>query len=360
MEQHSGSGSTTAAADLPRLAAQLNAADEADRLRAAVALGGLRTPEALAILAARLEVPDTWPVVEAVMGALVSAGPAAKSTLERLCERSESSDARGRLQQVLQVLESTGEAGAATTGHAGSRQSAAAARPGRRPRSSTRLDPVPWGPRDSLLGVVVAQFPEIVPALLAMLAGVTAASSAPTDARAIAAVVGTLVFDSWWIVWAWVFSLRKLHLGPSAWGFRRPRLSILWLVPLALAATIVVDVVYGSFVSLPQSGAMSRFPHTAAGLVLLVIGACVLAPLFEETFFRGFLFQGFASWRGAFWGAAISSALWSAGHFEPALFAPLFVDGLILCWVFRRNGSIWANIATHAAINVLAVLSWVH
>ena len=94
--------------------------------------------------------------------------------------------------------------------------------------------------------------------------------------------------------------------------------------------------------------------------MLLVIGACVLAPLFEETFFRGFLFQGLASWRGALWGAVISSALWSAIHLEPAVFIPLFIDGLLLAWVFRRNGSLWANIATHAAINVLAVLSWLH
>ena len=92
----------------------------------------------------------------------------------------------------------------------------------------------------------VAQFPEVVPALLTVLDGVKAASSAPTDARAVAAVVGTVIFDSWWIVWAWVFSLRKFHLGPSAWGFRRPRLSILWLVPLAVAATIVGGTAYST------------------------------------------------------------------------------------------------------------------
>jgi membrane protease YdiL (CAAX protease family) len=252
------------------------------------------------------------------------------------------------------------DAGDAMTGQVGPGQSAVVARQRRRRRSSTRLDSVPWGPRDSLLGVVVAQFPEVVPALLTVLAGVKAASSAPTDARAIAAVVGTVIFDSWWIVWAWVFSLRKFHLGPSAWGFRRPRLSILWLVPLAVAATIVVDMVYGSLVSVPPNWIVSRFPHTTLGFVLLVIGACVLAPLFEETFFRGFLFQGLASWRGAFWGAVISSALWSAGHLEPAAFVPLFVGGLLLAWVFRRNGSIWTNIATHAAINALAVLAWIH
>ena len=84
-----------------------------------------------------------------------------------------------------------------------------------------------------------------------------------------------------------------------------------------MAATIVVDMVYGSLVSVPPNWIVSRFPHTTLGFGLLVIGACVLAPLFEETFFRGFLFQGLASWRGAFWGAVISSALWSAGHLRP-------------------------------------------
>jgi membrane protease YdiL (CAAX protease family)/uncharacterized RDD family membrane protein YckC len=229
-----------------------------------------------------------------------------------------------------------------------------------RARGEAGLNSVPWGAREAVLGFVVAQFPEIVPALLTLLAGITAASSMPTTARAVAAVVGTLVFDSWWVAWAWVFSLRKFRLGLSAWGFRRPGLSMLWLTPLAVFAGIVADLVYARFVTVPQSHLVSRFPHTTAGLVLLVIGACVLAPLFEETFFRGFLFQGLAAWRGAFWGAVISSALWSAVHMQPGVFVPLFVNGLLLCWVFRRGRSIWTNIAVHATINAIAVLAWVH
>jgi membrane protease YdiL (CAAX protease family) len=229
-----------------------------------------------------------------------------------------------------------------------------------RVRGEAGLNPIPWGAREAVLGFVVAQFPEIVPALLTLLAGITAASSMPTTARAIAAVVGTMVFDSWWVAWAWVFSLRKFRLELSAWGFRRPGLSILWLTPLAVFAAIVVDLAYTRFVTVSQNHLVSQFPHTTAGLVLLVIGACVLAPLFEETFFRGFLFQGLAAWRGAFWGAVISSTLWSAVHMQSAVLLPLFVNGLLLCWVFRRGRSIWTNIAVHATINAIAVLAWVH
>jgi membrane protease YdiL (CAAX protease family) len=45
---------------------------------------------------------------------------------------------------------------------------------------------------------------------------------------------------------------------------------------------------------------------------------------------------------------------------QPAVFVSLFVNGLLLCWVFRRGRSIWTNVAVHAAINAIAVLAWVH
>ena len=331
--------------ELSRLEAQLNASEEAERVRAAKALGTLATPEALAVLAARLEVPDRLTVIAAIMDALAAAGPTARPTLERLHEHAESDDARRRLKQVLETVDSTGTAGGTATDHIGPDQSAVTS-PVRK-RSPDMLRPVPWGLREALLGEVVAQFPEVVPALLTLLAGITAASSGPTNARALAAVVGTAVFDGWWIAWAWVFSLRKFHLDLSAWGFRRPRLSILWLVPLAVVASTVVEAIWGGFVHVPRSSLERQFPHTALGITLVVVGACILAPLFEEVFFRGFLFQGFASWRGALWGAVISSALWSAGHAELALFVPFFVIGLLQCWVFRRGGSIWTNVAVH-------------
>jgi membrane protease YdiL (CAAX protease family) len=342
------------------LVARLDARDMNERIAAANALGSLGSPEALAALAARLETPDRQEVVEAVMRALAAGGPETRPALERLRGLSESLDARLRMEQVLRSLDVAESADGPAKGELARQADEEAAPAPPRRRSRRALEPAPWGARDALLGLVIAQFPEIVPALITLLAGVTAASSAPTTARGVAAVVGTLVFDTWWIIWAWVFSLRRFSLRLSAWGFRRPPLAILWLVPLAVVISTAVAVVYGSFVSVPQGRAMGQFTHSMSGLVMFVVGACVLAPLFEETFFRGFLFQGLATWRGALLGAALSSALWSAGHLEPAAFVPIFVDGLLLCWVFRRSGSLWTNVAVHAAINAMAVIVWLH
>lgn len=225
------------------------------------------------------------------------------------------------------------------------------------PRPTKPSPRVPWGLRETLLGLVVAQFPQFVPVVLVLIAGAGAAA-APTTSRAVATVVGTILYDGWWIVWAWVFSLRKFGLKLSAWGFCRPRLSIIWIVPLVVIASLTMELIYGRWVHVPQEAVASRFPHTLTGLILFAVGACVLAPLCEETFFRGFLFPGFASWRGPVWGAIISSALWSAGHRELALFVPFFLIGLLLCWAYRRGGSIWTTIAIHAIMNTIAVLSW--
>ena len=216
---------------------------------------------------------------------------------------------------------------------------------------------MPWGLRETLFGLVVALLPDVLPSVLILLPGL-AASVAPTTYTSVAAIGGTVVYDGWWIVWAWFFSLRKFRLKLSAWGFRRPSLSIVWIVPLVVVASDGMELLYSHWVRVPAEGVASKFPHSDIGLALFAIGACVLAPFFEEVFFRGFLFQGFSSWRGPLVAAILSSALWSVGHRSVALFVPIFVVGLLMCWAFRRTGSLWTTIAIHVAMNTLAVLSW--
>lgn len=347
--------------ELERLTKRLTAHDHDERLSAVSGLADLGTPEALTVLAQSLETPNAIAVTEAVVQALALSAPTNRLILEDLRRQAESDAARARLTEALQLADR--QARSPANGIAGSRPVARPARPDKpltqpmTPRADRALPAVPWGLRDSILGTVVAMFPVTVPALVTWIAGLTATAVA-TTAVAVAVVVGQLLYDGWWLVWAWVFSLRKFKLSLSAWGFRRPKLSALWLVPIVVVAATIVDVIYARLAHPPAQVLVAHFPHTVAGLVLLILSACVCAPLFEETFFRGFLFQGLASWRGPLLAAALSSALWSAGHRQLSIFLPLFVTGLLMCWAFRRSGSLWTTIAIHMAMNVVAVLGW--
>lgn len=89
---------------------------------------------------------------------------------------------------------------------------------------------------------------------------------------------------------------------------------------------------------------------------LLWLAFVLGAPLFEEIFFRGFLFKGL---EGPIkpWGAIVAtSAVWSAIHVQYDLYGigTIFVIGLLLGAARRRTGSIFAPLAMHAFANLVA------
>ena len=83
---------------------------------------------------------------------------------------------------------------------------------------------------------------------------------------------------------------------------------------------------------------------------LFLVGA-VIAPIVEEIFFRGFLFQGFRQKYGWMPAVFISSAIFGAAHLDPVALIPTFVLGCVLAYMYHRSNSVWPGIIFHAAIN---------
>jgi membrane protease YdiL (CAAX protease family) len=87
--------------------------------------------------------------------------------------------------------------------------------------------------------------------------------------------------------------------------------------------------------------------------------AVVLAPLWEELTFRGFLLSALAQSRLGYWPAAvISTALWTALHWGYSLagLASVFAAGIGLSWLMWRLGSLRAVVVAHALANVAALI----
>lgn len=98
----------------------------------------------------------------------------------------------------------------------------------------------------------------------------------------------------------------------------------------------------------------------ADGLLwLLAIAFCVMAPMTEEFFVRGFLYRG---WSESFLRPAgaiiLSSAVWTAMHLQYDWFfcGEIFSIGLWLGYLRRRSGSTWLTVFVHGANNLLATL----
>ncbi len=97
--------------------------------------------------------------------------------------------------------------------------------------------------------------------------------------------------------------------------------------------------------------------HRHAGAVLLLTWiAVVAAPWMEELSMRGFLLSGLWQ-RFGFWPAALASSLvWAGLHGVSGVLIPFTCEGLVLCWIRRRTGSVRTGIALHATQNTAASL----
>jgi uncharacterized protein len=92
-------------------------------------------------------------------------------------------------------------------------------------------------------------------------------------------------------------------------------------------------------------------------LALSALLTTVIAPICEETLFRGYVFAALSKWRGWLPAAAITGVLFGgvhAGSAPAADLVPLAVLGFALCWLYRRTGSLYPCIVTHSLNNSLA------
>lgn len=87
-----------------------------------------------------------------------------------------------------------------------------------------------------------------------------------------------------------------------------------------------------------------------------IVGA-ILAPLVEEIFFRGFLFQGFRARYGWVAGLLISSAIFAIAHLDPASLIPTFILGCLLAYLYQRSNSVWPGVILHMAVNTFGLIS---
>lgn len=95
---------------------------------------------------------------------------------------------------------------------------------------------------------------------------------------------------------------------------------------------------------------MQELVHNDLGYFTL----CLFAPFVEETVFRGAVLRTLLPRMKSRWGAiAISAALFSLVHMNPAQMPFAFTAGLLLGWLYSRTGSILPGVACHWVNNTV-------
>jgi uncharacterized protein len=193
--------------------------------------------------------------------------------------------------------------------------------------------------------------------LAAIVGAIFAASGADTGDRGFI-FFGTIIQDGALIAAAVFVTADLGRVSPRTFGLRPFQRSAFKWLALAFLAYYTLAIVYGVIFNPPEEelpkelGADEGVGFAIATGILLI----VIAPIAEEIFFRGFLYQAFRNSFGVWPGAILSGLVFGVIHFEFFKLVQLAALGVILALLFERTRSLWPPIMLHAINNTLAFI----
>jgi membrane protease YdiL (CAAX protease family) len=216
----------------------------------------------------------------------------------------------------------------------------------------------PWGYADMAMAVgVVIGGTILVGAPAAAVAVVVAGDTdLGGDDTAMAILLGAnAILELFLLMAVALFTVGKYKVSWAEVGLRLPRRGGWWL-PLALLSGALATVwIYFTILFVLGAEPEGNIPDEAFDSVPLValvgILSLGLAPVMEETFFRGFLFGGLRGRWGVFFAALASGFLFALAHVDPLVFIPFTAVGMIFAWGYVYSGSILASVIAHLLFN---------
>ncbi len=152
-------------------------------------------------------------------------------------------------------------------------------------------------------------------------------------------------------------ALVGVHLvGPSG-VLRSLLIGLAAAIPAWIGATLLgalAAVVLGAFGLAEETGPLDEF-LARGDLTVIVLAFLLVAPVAEEIFFRGVVYNAWERERGV-WVAVVGSALlFAAIHSSLFALVPIFALGMALALLYRSTRSLVATIAMHAGFNAISV-----
>ena len=147
-----------------------------------------------------------------------------------------------------------------------------------------------------------------------------------------------------WLQWRW---------WPLASALARAFVGLLMVLPLVAVSSWLIDRLVGDpggSNPLLELVLEARDPWALAGFAFTAV---VLAPLFEETLFRGVVLPVLGLRWGALPGLLVSALTFALAHLSLGELAPLLVLGLGLGWLRLRSGRLAPCVLMHALWNGL-------
>jgi uncharacterized protein len=218
-----------------------------------------------------------------------------------------------------------------------------------------------WGIRDILLGILL---------YLLCIAALGALTLAPrllrlelsADVRLPLQSLALLVFEGLLVMPVWMVVFLRRKAGWAEVGFRHFAPLVGCSLPLAylfvaFAASAIWGVVIQAMHWPTQQSLEPIFGSNPVSIAIGFVAACIVAPLAEETFFRGFVIGGLRRRFGTIGALLISALFFSLLHPPFTILPIIFLLGSLLGLLYLQTGSLWPGILMHAAFNTLGFIA---
>lgn len=161
---------------------------------------------------------------------------------------------------------------------------------------------------------------------------------------------------------------------PRRHGRGREELGVRWGRPPrtlafgSLGAAVALGMSYGVFFVIyfifylvagrgPVSAESERLRDLGGGyLALVIVVVVVLAPVFEEVFFRGLFYPALRRRMAPTSAIILNGVVFGAMHFQPLFMLSLILVGMVLACLYEKTDSLAAPIMAHALYNLAVTM----
>jgi uncharacterized protein len=230
---------------------------------------------------------------------------------------------------------------------------------------ATAPDPteIPWRAREGvLIGILALLTGGFV--WLVLTAIVTPHGNPTEKQESALALWAMVIIQGALVLWLWVWLKLRYRVGLRRLGLRyRPGdlaagvaaavggLAAVWIV--SGIANLISRIISGDDIPIPD-----QLPplHGTTQLIFAAAAAIIVAPVTEEMFFRGFIYQALRRWRGVPFAVILSAAVFAITHIAPLLIIGIFPLGIIFAYLFERRASLGATIVAHMTYNLIGFI----
>jgi len=207
---------------------------------------------------------------------------------------------------------------------------------------------VPWKPIDNWTGIFL---------LIIVNVGLLIAASQGLGTQLAQSAVLILVQLVYLLPLVVILLYRQIH--PKALGFGGFEWSTLGLGCGLLIISYMIILVHNTILTLlgvtTQGDEILQLFNNLDSPIWFIIVGVIFAPVVEELFFRGFLFQGFRQKYGWIGGMLLSSTIFAMAHLDLAALIPTFILGCLLAYMYHRSNSVWPGIILHVLVNAMGL-----